>query len=202
MTQLEHSQQSVARLRRQNRILWTAILVLGALIMLLPLGIFLSQNSQTLVTATVLSEQCHSQYEVATHTTETVCNATVRFATRSGQVIRTTVSGAFPYDFSHPAGQPATISLRYDSSNPDQPVPQSSYLSLTSLLVLLGLGAVGTALGIRGVVRAERIAENVVRRRMSQTVVRSDAPVWVKRLPYVLAVILILLLLIFYLVPR
>jgi hypothetical protein len=199
MTQLWQPQPSVARLRRQARVWGTVLLLIGAVMILIALGVFLTQGSQIRVTATVLSESCQSQYDPAVFTYETRCDASVRFTTRSGQLISTTVTNAFPYEFSHRLGRPTTIQLRYDSDDPTQPFKQSNYMSVGEFWTVLGIGAVPTAFGILIVARAERFAANAVRR--SQTIVRSDAPVWLKRLPIFLGAVLVLLLLILYLVP-
>jgi uncharacterized BrkB/YihY/UPF0761 family membrane protein len=199
MTKLWQSQPSVARLRRQARVSGTVLLLTGAVMILVALGVFLTQGSQIRVTATVLSENCHSQYDLAVHTDETRCGAAVRFTTRSGQLISTTVTDAFPYEFSHRPGRSTTIQLRYDSSDPTQPFKQSNYMSVGEFCIVLGIGVASTAFGILIVTRAEQSAENAVRR--SEAVVISDAPSWLKRLPIFLAVVLVLLLLIIYLVP-
>jgi hypothetical protein len=134
------------------------------------LGVFLTQGRQVRVTATVLSEHCHLQSDLATGAQETRCDGSVRFTTRSGQIITTTVTDAFPYEFSHRPGGHRTIQLRYDSSDPADPYKQSNYMSVGVFLLLLGIGAVAVAAGVLWVVRAERIADNTVRRRISQAV--------------------------------
>jgi hypothetical protein len=200
MTQVWQSQPSVARLRRQARVLGAGLLLTGAVMILIALGVFLTQGSQIRVTATVLSESCHSQYDLTVHADQTRCDAAVRFTTRSGQLIAATVTDAFPYEFSHRPGRSTTIQLRYDSSDPTQPFKQSNYMSVGELCTVLGVGVVCTAFGILAFTRAERSGENAVRR--SQTVVVSEAPAWLKRLPIFLAVVLVLLFLINYLVSR
>lgn len=197
MARLSHSPPSVARLRRQARVAGTVLLLVGAFMIFLALGVFLTQGSQIRVTATVLSEHCQYQYDFgAPAASGTRCDALVRFTTRSGQVIRTTVTDAFPYEFSHRPRRPTTIQLRYDSDDPIQPYKQSNYMSVGEFWTVLGIGAAPTAFGILIVARAERAAENAVRRRMSQTVVISDPPVWLKRLPIAIAVLVLLLLLV------
>jgi hypothetical protein len=130
--------------------------------------VFLTQGSQIRVTAAVLSEHCHPQFDPAYGAGETRCDASVRFTTASGQVIRTTVTDAFPYEFSHRPGRPTTIQLRYDTFDPANPDKQSNYMSVGEFLLVLGIGAGAATTGTLWVVRAERIAENTVRRRMSQ----------------------------------
>jgi hypothetical protein len=163
---LRQSPPEVTVQRRAVRLLGTAALLLGAFMILIALGVFLTQGSQVRVTATVLSERCHRQYDLATSSDETRCDASVRFATRSGRVITTMVTDAFPYEFSHRPGRPTTIQLRYDTSDPASPYKQSNYMSVGVFLLLLGIGAVAVTAGILWVVNAERLAENAVRRRM------------------------------------
>jgi hypothetical protein len=191
-------------MRRQGRVAAIVLLAVGAVMFLIALCVFLTQGSQIRVTATVLSENCGYQYDFgAPAASGTRCNASVRFTTRSGQVIRTAVTDAFPYEFSHRAGRPMTIQLRYDSSDPTQPFKQSNYMSVGDFLIVLGVGLVATALGIWWLVGAERLAERAVRLRMSQGPVVSDPPAWLgpvqRRIPIALA-IMVLIPLIIYLV--
>jgi hypothetical protein len=139
----------------------------GALMILIALGVFLTQGSQVRVTATVLSEHCHPQSDLATGSQQTRCDASVRFTTRSRQVIRTTVTDALSDEFSHQPGLPTTIQLRYDTSDPADPYKQSNYMSVGVFVLLLGIGVAAATAGIMWVVRAERYAQNAVRRRMS-----------------------------------
>lgn len=168
MIPVTQSQPAVGRLRRQNRLLGSVLLLIGAVMILIALGVFLTQGSQIRVTANVLAEHCHPQYDPVVHTNETRCDATVRYASRSGQIIKTTVTDAFPSEFSHRLGRPTTIQIRYDSNDPAQPFKQSNFMSVGEFVVLLGIGAVFTTLGIRAVVGAQLFAENTVRRRMTQ----------------------------------
>ena len=117
------------------------------------------------MTGTVISEQCHPRFDAATHQSETRCDAAVRYLTSTGRVITTTVTDAFPFEFRHTPGKPATIRLRYDSNDPAHPYKQSNYMSLGPFLLLLGIGAPAAACGGWWHVPAERIAENTVRRR-------------------------------------
>ena len=158
------SPPSVARQRRQIRFVGAAMLLVGAVMVLIALGVLLTQGSQIPVTGTVLSERCHAQFDPATHQSETRCDAAVRFTTRTGRVITTTVTDAFPYEFHHKPGQPATIRLRYDSNDPAHPYKQSNYMSVGQFLLVLGIGAVAAGFGGWWLARAERIAERAVRR--------------------------------------
>jgi hypothetical protein len=167
--QVRQSDPTIARFRRQNRVLGTVLLVFGAVFVVIALSVFLSQGSQIRVTATVLSEQCHYQYDAgAPSASGTRCDAPVRFATRSGQVIRTTITDAFPYEFSHRPGRPTTIQIRYDSSDPTQPDKQSNYMSVGVFAMLVGIGGLFALLGLRAVLGAERFAEKRVRLSMSR----------------------------------
>jgi len=193
-------------MRRQGRVAAIVLLSVGAVMILIALGVFLTQGSQIRVTATVLSENCGYQYDFgAPAASGTRCNASVRFTTRSGQVIRTTVTDAFPYEFSQRAGRPTTIQLRYDSSDPTQPFKQSNYMSAGQFLIVLGIGLVATALGIWWLVGAERLAERAVRLRMDQGAVISDPPAWLgrvqRRIPIALAIV-VLIPLIIYLIEK
>jgi hypothetical protein len=193
-------------MRRQGRVAATVLLLIGALMILVALGVFLTQGSQIRVTATVLSEHCGYRYDFGAPASSGMrCDASVRFTARSGRVIRTTVTDAFPYEFSHRAGRPTTIQLRYDSSDPTQPFKQSNYMSVGEFLIVLAIGLVATALGIWWLVGAERLAERAVRPRMSQGAVISDPPAWLepvqRRIPIALAIV-VLIPLIIYLVER
>jgi hypothetical protein len=114
---LRQSQPSVVGLRRLFRLCGTGLLVVGAFMIMIALGVFLTQGSQIRVTAGVLAEHCQSQYDLAVNSNATRCDASVQFTTRSDQVIRTSVTDAFPYEFSHRPGRPTTIQLRYDSAD-------------------------------------------------------------------------------------
>jgi hypothetical protein len=150
---------------RQVRFFGGAMLLVGAVLMLVGLGVFLSQGSQIQVVATVVSERCHGQFDFATHQDETRCDAAVRFVTSAGRVIATTVTDAFPYEFRHPPGRPATIRLRYDASDPGHPFKQSNYMSVGQFVLVLGLGVGAAALGALWLARAEPIAEKAARKR-------------------------------------
>jgi hypothetical protein len=158
------SQSTVARQRRQIRFVGVAMLLVGAVMILIALGVFLTQGSQIQVTGTVLSERCHQQFDPAIHQSETRCDAAVRFMTRTGQVITTMVTDAFPYEFHHMPGQPATIRLRYDSNDPAHPYKQSNYMSAGQFLLVLGIGVPAAGFGAWWLARAERIAVNAARR--------------------------------------
>jgi hypothetical protein len=158
-------QKQLVRMRRFFWFSGTALLLIGLVLVAIALGVFLTQGSQVRVTATVLSEHCHPQQDLATGAEETRCDASVRFTARSGQVIRTTVTDALPYEFSHRQGLPTTIQLRYDPSNPADPFKQSNYMSASEFAVTLTFGACSTAAGIVALAGAERFAQNSVRRR-------------------------------------
>jgi hypothetical protein len=120
--------------------------LIGVLFAGIALGIFLTQGSQIKVRAHVLSERCHFQTDLATGQPETRCDAQVQFATADGQVIRTTVTDAFPYEFSG-TGHFRTIALRYDSNDPTQPFKQSNYMPVDTFVVLLVFGVAAILCG-------------------------------------------------------
>jgi hypothetical protein len=166
-TSLAQSRLSTVGLRRMWRFFGAAMLLVGAVLLVVALGVFLTQGSQIQVTGTVLSEHCHPQFDLGTGATETRCDAAVRYTTRTGLVMTTTVVDAFPYEIRHQAGTPATIQLRYDSNYPADPFKQSNYMSVGQFALVLGLGVIATAFGVLWLVRANRIAENAARRRAS-----------------------------------
>jgi Protein of unknown function (DUF3592) len=166
MTLLAWSPSSVPRMRRLFRFCGIAILLCGAVLVLVALSVFLTQGSQIRVTAVVLSERCHPQVDLATGVGETRCDVAARFTTKSGQVINTTVTDAYRSEIRHEPGEPATIQLRYDSSDPSQPFKQSNYMSAGQFALVLGLGVLASGLGTLWLARAQRMAENAVRRRM------------------------------------
>jgi hypothetical protein len=153
-------------MRRQVRFLGIAMLVVGAVLILVALGVFLTQGSQIPVTAVVLSERCHPQVDLATGIGEIRCDVAARFTTRTGQVISTTVTDAYRSEIRHVPGKPPTIRLRYDSSDPSQPFKQSNYMSAGVFALVLGLGVLACGLGIWWLTRAQPIAENAVRKRI------------------------------------
>jgi hypothetical protein len=147
MTRIQQSGPRIARFRR--RAVGTFLLVASAFFILIALSVFLTQGSQIRVTATALSETCHYQFDLGSPAASGQrCNAPVIFTTRSGQIIRTTITDAFPSEFSHHPGRPTTIQLRYDSSDPTQPYKQSNVMSAGVFAMLLGIGAVLAGLGL------------------------------------------------------
>jgi hypothetical protein len=164
-TLLAQSRLSTAGLRRLWRFFGAAMLLVGAILLMVALGVFLTQGSQIQVTGTVLSEHCHPQFDLGTGATETRCDAAVRYTTRAGRVITTTVGDAYPYEFRHRPGTSPTILLRYDSNYPADPFKQSNYMSVGEFALVLGLGGIATIFGVLWLVRANRIAENTARRR-------------------------------------
>ena len=133
---------------------------------LVALIVFLTQGSQLQVTATVLSEHCHKQFDVATDASETRCDAAVRYTTVTGRIDRTTINDAFRDEFNHPQGKPATIRLRYDRDYPADPFKQSNYMPAWTFVTLLGLGALAGTFGTVWLARAVRIAENSMLRQL------------------------------------
>jgi hypothetical protein len=157
--------RAVGRARRLWRFLGAAMLAAGLLMIMVALVVYLSQGSQIQATATVTAEHCHPQFDLGTQTTGTRCDAAIRFTTRTGRAIRTTVTGAFPEEFRHVAGGPTTIGFRYDASDPASPYKQSNYMPLAQFLLVLGIGCGATAAGGWWLARADRIARKVVSRR-------------------------------------
>jgi hypothetical protein len=130
--------------------------------------------------ATVQSERCGYHYALVRGTTSgTRCDASVRSTTRSGQVIGTTVTDALPYEFSHRAGRPTTIQLRYDSNDPTQPFKQSNDMSVGEFLLTVGIGLVIITGGIWALLsRPERPDERAVSLPASHGWVMPDLPDW------------------------
>lgn len=165
MTLLAQSHLPAASLRRFWRFFGVAMFLVGAVLLMIALGVFFTQGSQVKVTGTVLSEHCHPQLDVGTGVSETRCDAAVQYTTQTGRVITTTVSDAFPYEFRHRGGTLTTIQLRYDSSDPTDPFKQSNYMSVGEFLLVLGLGGIAAIIGAFWLARAGRNAENSARRR-------------------------------------
>ncbi len=149
---------------RVTRILMILMILIGLLLAGIALGVFLTQGSQIRMTANVLSERCHPQRDLGTGQVETRCDAAVRFMTVTGRVILTTVTDAFPYEFSGPR-QSRTIDLRYDSNDPTQPFKQSNYMPAVTFVVLLVFGCAAILFGVWGVMRSGQLAERAARRR-------------------------------------
>jgi hypothetical protein len=142
------------------RFMFAAMIVMclvGVLLVGLALGVFLTQGSQIRVTAKVLSEKCRPRTDLAFGQTETRCDADVQFTTASGQLIRTSVTNAFLYEFSGEA-RSRTIDLRYNSSDPAQPFKQSNYMSAGEFVLLLIIGVAAMLFGGWGLVRVRRMA--------------------------------------------
>jgi hypothetical protein len=121
----------------------------GLFFLLIALTVFTTQGSQIEVRAQVLSEQCHNAFDSADGQTETRCNLAVRFTTRSGQVVSTSVGDAFESEISY-AGNRQVIELRYDSNDPSQPFKQSNYMSVQIFILLMILGCAAALVGIWG----------------------------------------------------
>jgi len=129
--------------KSEKRVMRAAMIFLcliGVLLAGVGLSVFLTQGSQIRVRANVLSERCHPQTDLATGARETRCDAQVQFTTVDGQVIRTTVTDAFPDEFSG-TGPSRTIALRYDRGDPTQPYKQSNYMPVGAFVGLLIFGA-------------------------------------------------------------
>jgi hypothetical protein len=143
---------------RGIRVLAVILIIAGLFLAFIALAVFLSQGSQITVTAKVLSERCHPQYDLATHRGETRCDAGVQFITVSGRVVTTSVGDAFPSEF-HGSGSSKTIDLRYDSDDPTEPYKQSNYMPLGTFLMLLGVGCAVLLWGSWMAARADHIAQ-------------------------------------------
>lgn len=139
-------QQLPAAGTRVGRAAAIIMCLIGVLLAGIALGVFLTQGSQIRVRAHVLSERCHPQTDLATGQPETRCDAQVQFTTVKGQVIRTTVTDALPYEFSG-TGHFRTIALRYNSGDPTQPFKQSNYMPVDAFVVLLVFGAAAILFG-------------------------------------------------------
>jgi hypothetical protein len=137
----------------------------GLLLVVVALGVFLTQGSQVRVVAHVLSERCQLRIDPADPVgPETRCDAAVRFTTATGRVITTTVTDAFSSEFSG-SGRSRTIDLRYDENDPEQPFKQSNDMPAATFISLLASGAVVLLLGSWGAARASRLADRAVRNR-------------------------------------
>lgn len=156
---------SFRRSRRLWRFLGTAMLATGLVMLLVGVTVFLTQGSQIQVTATVISEHCHPQYDLGTGSTDTRCGAAIRYTTRTGQVIAATITDAFPGEFRHTAAGMTTIQVRYDSGDPASPYKQSNYMPLGQFLLVLGLGCAATVAGGWWLARADLIARRAAARR-------------------------------------
>ena len=154
--------RSIARARRLWRFLGAAMLAVGLLMVLLALTVYLTQGSQIQVLATATAEHCHQQFDVGTGSTGARCDAAIRYTTRTGRVIRTTVTDAFPAEFRHVPGGPTTIEIRYDPNDPASPYKQSNYMPLDQFLLVLGIGCVATGAGSWWLARADRMARKAV----------------------------------------
>ncbi len=139
----------------------------GLLLAGIALAVFLTQGRQARVVADVLSERCHSRDDLAfPGSVETRCDAAVRF-TAGGRTITTTVTDAFPSEFSG-SGRFRTIDLRYDKNDPAQPFKQSNYMPASTFVSLLASGSAVLLLGCWGAVRANRLADRAVRNRRAR----------------------------------
>ena len=154
---------SVARVR-VVRGLMLVVGSCGLLMAGIALAVFLTQGSQVRVVARVLSERCHPRDDLAyPGSVETRCDAAVRF-TAGGRIITTTVTDAFPSEFSG-SGRFRTIDLRYDNNDPAQPFKQSNDMPAATFIVLLVSGSAVLLLGCWGAARARWLADRAVRNR-------------------------------------
>lgn len=157
-----------ARGLNSTRILMSVMIAIGALMAVIALGVFLTQGSQITVTASVLSEHCHPQVDLATGQGETRCDAVVQFTTTAGRIITTTVTDAFPSEF-RGSGPSKTIDLRYDSSDPTQPFKQSNYMSVDTFVLLLAFACAAVLFGSWGFKRAPQLAQQAALRRSGRS---------------------------------
>jgi hypothetical protein len=135
-------------------------ILVGLLLVLIALGVFLSQGSQIRVTARVLSRSCHLQPDLGTGQVDTRCDAQVQFTAVNGQVIRTEITDAFRSEFSG-SGRSQTIALRYDRGDPSQPFKQSNYMPVGEFILLLVIGTGALTLGCWMYARAQWVADRV-----------------------------------------
>lgn len=149
---------------RTFRIIMAILAADGLLAAGVALIVYLGQGSQIRVTAPVLSERCHQQRDLATFQLETRCDASVRFETRAGQVVTTTITDAFPSEFSG-RGRYKTIVLRYDSSDPTHPYKQSNFMTPAAFVVILAVGCAVMILASWGYKRADRLTQKAAARR-------------------------------------
>ena len=109
----------------------------GAVLILIALFVYLTQNSQKEVTAQILNEKCRTVYYQSSFSNQTLCDLKVSYNTKDGKVIQTNVSKALPTEITKNPGKPDTIQLRYNSSDPYNPYKQSNYMSLGTFIGLL-----------------------------------------------------------------
>ena len=131
--------RSAGSARTQRRILRVArglLIATGGLFVLIALIVYPFQGSQIEVTAQILTQTCHTNFNFATHQHEVRCDLDVRFRTRSGEVVTTTVGGALLSEINSRDGH-TTIQLRYDPSDPKSPYKQSNYMPIGAFLGLL-----------------------------------------------------------------
>jgi hypothetical protein len=126
--------------RGQARFFRTAAVCLGVFFVLIALIVFLSQGSEIQARAQVLSQQCYIAYDEAAHQNQTLCNLSVQFTARSGQVITTTMGGVLQSEITNAGIQPV-IEVRYDADDPGQPLDEDSVMSLPIFIVLMVLGS-------------------------------------------------------------
>jgi hypothetical protein len=148
--------RSPASARTQRRILKTArvfLIATGGFLVLIALVVYPFQGSQIEVTAQILNRTCHTNFNLATQQHEIRCDLNVRFRTKSGQVVSTTVGGALSSEINSRDGR-ETIQLRYDSGDPKSPYKQSNYMPIGVFIGLLVGGLVVIAYSVWGFRRA------------------------------------------------
>ncbi|HEY7147672.1 MAG TPA: DUF3592 domain-containing protein [Streptosporangiaceae bacterium] len=148
---------------RTFRIPGFLLTVCGLVLLCVGLRVFLTQGSQIRVTAVVLAQRCHSQFDSGDNQTEIRCDAVVSFIARGGQVIITAVTDAFAAEIKR-TGQVKTIELRYDANDPWHPDKQSNYMSAGIFTLLLAVSGVALLPGAWMAARADRIAARVNKR--------------------------------------
>lgn len=132
--------------KRVMRAAMIFLCLIGVLLGGIGLGVFLTQGSQVRVRANVLSKRCHPQTDLASGERETRCDAQVQFTTVNGHVIQTTITDAFPDEFSR-TGRSWSIALRYNRGDPTQPYKQSNYMPTGTFVMLLIFGAATISYG-------------------------------------------------------
>ena len=129
--------------RRILKIARALLIAMGGLLVFIALIVYPFQGSQIEVTAQVLTQKCYTNFNFAMQQHEVRCDLAVRFRTKTGEVITTTVGGALASEINSRDGR-ETIQLRYDPNDPKSPYKQSNYMPFGVFIGLLvgGLAAI------------------------------------------------------------
>lgn len=124
----------------QKKIFSSIFLVLGIFLIFLALIVYIVQSKEIEVTAQVINKFCALEYNRSISLKEMRCRVDVKFQTKSGQTIETTVTDAFPSEITEISPNRSTIQLRYLQDEPYNPNKQTNYMTRNTFVGFIAGG--------------------------------------------------------------